>query len=158
MEEKKLSKPSKIILILFILLILVLVSVAIYFIANTLNSNDGFVAVREMYDEDLGNYEQRIEVEFIDNKMNVQLMMIFENKDYANSAKLLFAFAGIDCDVKGKQLIMKDPVQATAIMSGGLTTETQVEELFEKEYSKDEIEEAIETLKIDLIAGGYTIK
>jgi len=158
LEEKRLSKTSKILLIVVFVLILALVGVAIYFIANNLDNKNKFVAVKEMYDEDLGNYEQRIEVEFKNKKMSVQLMMVFENEDYTNVANMLFKYIGLDVEVEGKKLIMKDPVSATVMMSGGLMTEAQVEELFEKEYSKEEMEEAIEILKNDLTAGGYTIK
>ncbi len=158
MEEKNLSKSSKIILTIFFILSVLLVIFAIYFMVSTLNNNDKFVAVKEMYDKNFGDYQQRIEVEFKNKKMSFKPMMVFEDEEYAEDASEIFEYVDIDCKVDGNKLIITDVEKASVMLSGGLLDEDDVEEMFEKKYSKKEKKEALDTLKDILEDGGYTIK
>lgn len=158
MEEKKLSKSSKIILTTFFILSVLLVVFAIYFMVSTLNNNDKFVAVKEMYDNNFGDYEQRIEIEFKNKKMSFKAMMVFEDEEYAEEASEIFEYVDIDYKVDGNILTITDVEKASVMLSGGLLDEDDVEEMFEKKYSKEEMKEALDTLKEVLESGGYTIK
>lgn len=163
MEKKKLSKMSKVLLITALVLILALVGITIYFVTSKLVDNKyKLVAVKSYKEFDI-EFEDKIEIGFRNKKIYMRRIFTFENEDLATTFATLCDLAGEGgkCTVKDKQLIMEDEEVAKLLFSGvsnliGLDEEEITEE-FEKEYSKEEMEEILIIFEAIFTKSDYTI-
>lgn len=165
MEKKKLSIPSKIILIITLVLILVLVGLIVYFVVSKIINNK-YKLVATTKEEIYGNEcTLRIEFGFKNRKLYMNLTIKSNDKDAIELMKYALDKVEIESTKKGKKIVIED-IELIKMMFGNYSeylqlfglSEEDIQELFEKKYSEEEMEKFLIIMEYNARKNGFTIQ
>ena len=159
MEQKKLSKTSKIILISILVLAIILVSIICIIIVKTKNKQDKnkqasreYVLIAEQEGDMYGSkFNVKIEIRFQDNKLHESF--------YCSLAETGLKENGIKTSFVGDNKIVLEDMEAEKLghLNSTIVTEGDLREMFETKYTEQEMEDFLIIYEYIFKQKGYKI-
>lgn len=169
MEQKKLGKTSKFILISIVILTLILI-ISITFIIKVkvkgkqdkdTQTNSEYILIAEKEDEMNGvKIKGKVEIKFKKNKLYEKFIMTFDDSLYCHACELGLKEEGIKPSSIDDNKIVLENIEAEklALMNSIVPiNESDIQEMFEKEYTKQEMEEFLLLNEYSFKRNGYRI-
>lgn len=167
MEQKKLSKTSKIILISILVLAIILVSIICIIIVKTKNKQDKnkqasreYVLIAEQEGDMYGSkFNAKIEIRFQDNKLHEKFTMTLDDSFYCSLAETGLKENGIKTSFVGDNKIVLEDMEAEKLghLNSTIVTEGDLREMFETKYTEQEMEDFLIIYEYIFKQKGYKI-
>ncbi len=167
MEQKKLSKTSKIILISILVLAIILIAIVCVIVVKIKNKQDKnkqasreYVLIAEQDGDMYGSkVNAKIEIRFQDNKLHEKFTMTLDDSFYCSLIETGLKENGIKASFVGDNKIVLEDIEAEKFnqLNSLIVTESELREMFEKEYTEQEMEELLIICEYSFKQNGYKI-
>ena len=165
MEQKKLSKTSKIILISILILTLILISIICIIIIKikqdkNIQADKEYVLIAEKEGEMYGSgFSARIEMRFQDNTLHEKIIMTFDSSFYCSITETSLKENEIKISFVGDNKIVLEDIEAEKLghLNSTIVTENDLREMFETKYTEQEMEDFLIIYEYVLKQKGYKI-